>query len=181
MFDKVPGFENFSWMLEGAVTFFRRIFCLTLPKILIGNPWCFKKFLVAKKLYRREKGKSSFSVETFCITVPIFFWELFFVSEKFWHSGGEKLVWRREGDITLIIYYIADLPVTPLRVLTNKSVNIAVLYASLRSRILLTWMGYWTWGVGTVRSSWLVSYAFLYTTSRGRYTIMLNYKFTYIF
>ena len=40
-----------------------------------------------------------------------------------------------------------------------------------------TWIGYWTWGVGMVRSSWLMSYAFLYTT----YLIMLNYKFTYIF
>ena len=37
----------------------------------------------------------------------------------------------------LIIYYIADLPVTPLRVLPNKSDNIAVPYASLRSLILL--------------------------------------------
>ena len=36
-----------------------------------------------------------------------------------------------------IIYYIADLPVTPLRVLTNKSDNIAVPYASLRLLILL--------------------------------------------
>ena len=36
-----------------------------------------------------------------------------------------------------IIYYIADLPVTPLRVHTNKSDNIAVPYASLRSFILL--------------------------------------------
>ena len=37
----------------------------------------------------------------------------------------------------LIIYYIADLPVTRLRLLTNKSDNIAVPYASLRSLILL--------------------------------------------
>ena len=36
-----------------------------------------------------------------------------------------------------IIYYIADLPVTRLRPLTNKSDNIAVPYASLRSLILL--------------------------------------------
>ena len=36
-----------------------------------------------------------------------------------------------------IIYYIADLPVTRLRLLTNKSDNIAVPYASLRSLILL--------------------------------------------
>ena len=38
---------------------------------------------------------------------------------------------------TSIIYYIADLPVTRLRLLTNKSDNIAVPYASLRSLILL--------------------------------------------
>ena len=38
---------------------------------------------------------------------------------------------------TGIIYYIADLPVTRLRLLTNKSDNIAVPYASLRSLILL--------------------------------------------
>ena len=37
----------------------------------------------------------------------------------------------------IIIYYIADLPVTRLRLLTNKSDNIAVPYASLRSLILL--------------------------------------------
>ena len=40
-------------------------------------------------------------------------------------------------ETTLIIYYIADLPVTRLWLLTNKSINIAVPYASLRSLILL--------------------------------------------
>ena len=37
----------------------------------------------------------------------------------------------------IIIYYIADLPVTRPRLLTNKSVNIAVPHASLPSLILL--------------------------------------------
>ena len=36
----------------------------------------------------------------------------------------------------LVIYYIADLPVTHRRLLTNKSENISVPYASLRSLIL---------------------------------------------
>ena len=39
--------------------------------------------------------------------------------------------------VATIIYYIEDLPVTRLRLLTNKSDNIAVPYASLRSLILL--------------------------------------------
>ena len=54
----------------------------------------------------------------------------------------------------LIIYYIADLPVTPLRVLTNKSDNIAVPYASLRSLILLLSSLSFAFPDSLLRSSW---------------------------
>ena len=51
--------------------------------------------------------------------------------------GTSRMTMLQQNLDLLIIYYIADLPVTRLRLLTNKSDNIAVPYASLRSLILL--------------------------------------------
>ena len=48
-----------------------------------------------------------------------------------------KTIVQKNFWISSIIYYIADLPLTRLRLLTNKSNNIAVPYASLWSLILL--------------------------------------------
>ena len=52
-------------------------------------------------------------------------------------ARSHKLTTRISSKEIRIIYYIADLPVTRLRLLTNKSDNIAVPYASLWSLILL--------------------------------------------
>ena len=62
------------------------------------------------------------------------------VAKKGFKSLSEKKYREKRpkvNDQNSIIYYIADLPVTRLRLLTNKSFKIAVPYASLRSLILL--------------------------------------------
>ena len=48
-----------------------------------------------------------------------------------------RIIFVREKGFSWKLYYVADLPVTCLRLLTNKPDNIAVPYASLRSLILL--------------------------------------------
>ena len=55
---------------------------------------------------------------------------------KLQNGQQSDLTESEKGEIS-IIYYIADLPVTRLRLLTKKSDNIAIPYASLRSLILL--------------------------------------------
>ena len=56
------------YALEGYVTTSVEVFCLTVPKIYIGNPsmLCFRKLAVAKKFMEKREGqKSRFSIDKF--------------------------------------------------------------------------------------------------------------------
>ena len=73
------------------------------------------------------------------------------------HLPFVKTVKQKDGDISgtmILIYYIADLPVTRLQLLTNKSENIAVPYASLRSLILFLALRASPFSDSLLRSSW---------------------------
>ena len=49
-----------------------KIFCLTVPKISLGNTSVYQKISGSEKFYGSEKGEgvSRFSVEIFFLTVP---------------------------------------------------------------------------------------------------------------
>ena len=77
-----------SGIRDGVIQFFRsKNFCLTVPKIFVGEPFCavFQKISGIEKFYRKEGGAvSGFSIENFCLTEPKFFLgEPFFVSQIF--------------------------------------------------------------------------------------------------
>ena len=71
-----------------------KVFCLTVPKISVGEAFTVAKISGIEKIWIRVGGVSRFSVETFLFhSAEIFVVGLFSVSV---FSGTEK-VWIREG------------------------------------------------------------------------------------
>ena len=93
----ISGFENF-YASEGYVTISAEFFCLTVPKIYVGNPsmLCFRKFPDAK-MFRDKKGEyQDFPSKVFCLTllknlvVEPFSVKLISGIEKVWIRGMGK-------------------------------------------------------------------------------------------
>ena len=55
---------------RGVVTFFRTFFCQTKPKNSKEGPLCFRKVMVARIKYGKERGYHVFPSKVFCLTVP---------------------------------------------------------------------------------------------------------------
>ena len=99
----ISGIEKF-YASEGYVTIFDFLsifFCLTVPKNLVGEPFCavFRKFPIAKKFMDKRGGGGGrefqdFRSKIFCLTVPKISVEESFTVAII--SGIEK-VWIREG------------------------------------------------------------------------------------
>ena len=86
------------WIREGGVScFLSTIFCLTVPKNFVGEPFCavfHKKFCSEKFMHRIGVEYQDFPSKTFCLTVPRnFVGKPFSVSLL---SGAEEIL-IREG------------------------------------------------------------------------------------
>ena len=91
MFQKISGVENFIRMRQGSIAFFRQSFCMTLPKILLGNSPVFQNLSGCGKFeWMREVEMKFFRRKFLNPSTRNFYWELFVVSEKFCY--GKKLM-----------------------------------------------------------------------------------------
>ena len=77
--------------------FLSKIFCFTVPKLFVGDPFNFQYFRVSENVRDKRGGVSRFSVEKFCLTVP-----KNIIGEVFWAvflkiSGSENFMDKRGG------------------------------------------------------------------------------------
>ena len=71
MFQKNSGVEKTLSIRKGAFTFFRRFFCLTLPKNFLCNSSVFQKTSGSEKNWMDERGGNHVSLlKVFRLTVP---------------------------------------------------------------------------------------------------------------
>ena len=73
-----------------------KVFCLTVPKNFVGEPFCVRKFMVSEKARdKKGGGYHGFPLKLFCLTVPKHFVEEpFCVSKSF---GYRKILCIRGG------------------------------------------------------------------------------------
>ena len=85
---------------EGEIHYFRsRSFCLTLPKIFVGEPFCavFQKISGFAEIYGEEGvGYQVFPSKSFCLTVPKLFVEEPFCA-VFQKISGFAEIYGEEG------------------------------------------------------------------------------------
>ena len=83
---------------EGVIhVFLSKIFCFTVPKLFVGDPFNFQFFRVSENVRDKSGGVSRFSVEKFGLTVP-----KIIIGQDFWAVfqkifGGENFLDKRGG------------------------------------------------------------------------------------
>ena len=96
VYQKISGSEKFyaSEEGEGVSRFSSKIFCLTVPKNFVGEPFSVSLISGTEKVWIRGGGYQDFPSKIFCLTVPkISVGESFTVAiisgiEKVWIMGG---------------------------------------------------------------------------------------------
>ena len=81
----------------GSIKIFRRIFCLTVPKISVGGILQCSLLSGTERNWTREGGLSRFSVEIFCLTVPKIFRGTFYCCISF---GYRKCLDKGGGGVS---------------------------------------------------------------------------------
>jgi len=72
-------------MYKGGITFFRRKFFVSVPKNIVGEPFCVSENLGFRKILCIIGGYHDFPSKIFSLTVPKnFVGEPFCVTENFW-------------------------------------------------------------------------------------------------
>ena len=89
-----------SWWIRGGGReyhdFLSKIFCLTEPKVSVGEIFSGSLFSRIKKVYGSEGAYHNFQSKFLCLTVPKnFVRESYYFRENFWFR---KVLWMKRGD-----------------------------------------------------------------------------------